>query len=594
MIHSQRYRTKVTACLVLFLAGFTHTSFANHQTPDFFTEFNDASELIDFQRQDGEGIGGVAWLDYDNDNDLDLFLTNDIGGPNALFRNDGDGSFTDVSMASGIATSTGHSGVVVGDIDNDGYPDIFLSGAGKFTGPVQSPTRLFHNKGDGTFEDITETAGVPGGETHLSAAFGDINKDGYIDLFITSPGHLGAIFPPAEQHTDRLYLNNGDLTFTDITESAGVLGGLGSCVVSFTDYNQDGWLDLLVGICNDVNFLPVPFHLYHNNGDNTFTDAAATAGLDIGGYWMAIAPGDVNNDGHIDFFATNFGPIGMGQPAPHALFKNNGDGTFSDITSEQMAVQPFSWGASMVDFNNDGYLDLFYGGNMPSMGVIDNSGYLFFNQGSENFVLSNENLNIDLTSKYVSGIAQADYDNDGFADIAIMTSPYRLHNPATNTITPVPGGQPVLLRNRGNNNRSVTIKLVGKQSNQMAIGARIELYAGTQRQVREVYAGSSFASSESPWPSFGIGKHKYAIVNVKWPSGLSEWFPPIKSDRLTTLVEGSGLAYRHVPRGIGVSIDNMPSRSLDYDKIRSRLRQMGANRCRGMSVGIGRGGCLVN
>jgi len=137
----------------------------------------------------GEGLGGIAWLDYDQDGDLDLYLTNGPSAPNGLFRNNGDGTFTDVSIEAGVANGLGNSGVVVGDIDNDGYPDIFLTGEGRLAGPVQTPTRMYHNNGDGTFTDITELSGLIGADSALAAAMGDINNDGYLDIFIASPGH---------------------------------------------------------------------------------------------------------------------------------------------------------------------------------------------------------------------------------------------------------------------------------------------------------------------------------------------------------------------------------------------------------------------
>ncbi len=363
--------------------------------PDQGTTFADASaQLASFTRGVGEGYGGVGWLDYDRDGDLDLILTNEQStalaeNRSALFSNNGDGTFTDVSVQANAAVTTGNSSVVVGDIDNDGWPDIFMSGTGYFVGRSQSPTVLLHNQGPNaqgivTFENIADSAGVPGAETALSAAFGDIDNDGDVDLFVTAQGHLGIINPPAMQHRDKLYLNNGDLTFTDVSAAAGVDGGLGSCVASFSHFNDDEFIDLFVGICNEVNLLPTPWHVYVNNGDGTFTDVVASTQLDSLGFWMASAFGDIDNDGDFDIFSTNLG----GNNA-HRLWRNNGDGTYVDIASDEMAFNFWGWGATFADFDNDGYQDLFYGGELTSRGGFGkgNTGYLFMNDGNSRFTI---------------------------------------------------------------------------------------------------------------------------------------------------------------------------------------------------------------
>ncbi len=553
MQHLTLTSKKILTSLTTLL--FITPNFATANSPDQGVSFTDISSVINFQVQTGPGLVGLAWLDYDNDNDLDLFITNAAGFTNGLFRNDGDNQFTDVTNEAGFTSTSGNSAVTVGDIDNDGYPDIFLSGAGFIVGPQQSTTKLYHNNSDNTFTDITASANVPGAETALSAAFGDINNDGYLDLFVTSPGHLGAVIPPAEQHTDRLYLNNRDLTFTDITASAGVLGGLGSCATSFSDYDRDGLIDLYVGICNDVNILATPFHLYRNNGDNTFTDVAEQAGLDKLGFWMSIALGDIDNDGHIDLFASNFGPFTSFGPQDHALLHNNGDGTYTDSTQPDIANSEFSWGASFADFDNDGFIDLFFTGSLPTFNMIGpglgNPGRLFFNDKYGAFKQDTNALGFDLSNDYTSGVAQADFDNNGFPDFIVGTSKYISLDSVTSLPTKMGTGSPVLMLNNANRNRWVTIQLKGIESNQMGIGARIDLHTfgrhsrSRNHQVREIRAGSSFASTETPWPTFGLGKNHFAIATIAWPSGLIESHPLTKHNRKITLIEGQGHFIRH-------------------------------------------------
>jgi len=542
-------RQMTASALVLALTGLT-PAFADRRH-QHGTRFENVSEIIGFNRSGGEGLGGLAWLDYNADGHLDLLVTGGVGTSNGLFKNNGDGSFTNVTVESGISVFSGNASAVAGDLDNDGYPEIFMSGEGHFMGPAQTPTKLFYNNGNGSFTDISVNAGVPASEIALSAAMGDINNDGFLDLFVTAPGHLGVAFPPGVQHEDRLYLNNGNLTFTDISEPAGVNGALGSCVAAFSDYDKDGWQDLYVGVCNDVNFTPTPFHLYRNNRDNTFTDIAPDVGLDGGGFWMAAALGDINNDGRMDLFATNFGPISTsGIPRPHVLYRQNEDGTFTDIATAEMQAAEFGWGATFADFDNDGFQDLFFGGSIPPLGLVGpglgNPGRLFFNDRQGGFVQNNAAHGIDLSSHFVSGIAQADYDNNGFPDIAILSTDYSVTNPVTGEVIEGPPGEVTLLKNAGNRNHSLTLRLKGTESNRMGIGARIEVYtAFGKRQVREVRAGSSFASSETPWPTFGLGRRHLALAKVIWPSGHKEWFFPLFANRTVELIEGRGHHLHH-------------------------------------------------
>jgi len=517
---------------------------------------NASDELAPFSRAaSGEGLGGVAMLDYDGDGDLDVYLTNGVFALNGLFENNGDGTFTDVTLDAGVGNGYGNSGVVAGDLDNDGDVDLILTGEGHLVGPQQTPTRVYRNEGNGTFADVTATAGVPGAGTAMAAALGDINGDGLLDVFIASPGHIPFLTGEGtgESHSNKLYLNDGNMQFTDITDSAGV-GGLydvpgvgtlsdGACVAGFTDYDMDGDADILVGNCNAYPYFPfpmpvrpTPFSLYRNNGDNTFDDVAQEAGLGQLGFWMGLAFGDVDNDGDEDFFATSTGSFAGGQ-FPHALMLNNGDGTYSSVAEDSLGLSEFGWGTTMADFDNDGDLDLFEVGSLPMFGAIGaagNPGRLYYNDGDGNFTDSSADLGINLSSDKTSGAAQGDYDGDGFADLLVMTSPWAAGG------TGNPNGAPVLLRNGGNSNHAITVRLVGTDSNSAGVGARVRVKKGRLTQIREVRAGSSMASTDSPWPSFGIGVHTDADVKVTWPSGLVEEFSDVSADELVTLTEGTG------------------------------------------------------
>jgi hypothetical protein len=474
-------------------------------------------------------------------------------------KNNGNGTFSNVATEAGVANGTGSSGVVVGDIDNDGYPDMFVSGEGFLIGPQQSPAKLYHNNGNGTFTDITFLSGVTGAESALSAAMGDINNDGLLDIFITSPGHIPFVTGPGTEksHENMLYLNNGDLTFTDISSSAGI-GGLysdptpgsnrlisdGACVVGFSDYDRDNLLDIIVGNCNGFPLVssdpgpvrPTPFNLFRNNGDLTFTDLASEAGLDIPGFWMGLAFGDFNMDGHIDFAATSTGTL---NDFPHILMQNNGDGTFTDIGGEDLKQTPFGWGITAADFDNDGNLDLFKVGSLPLFGAIGpnkgSPGQLLLNKGEQGFKEDPEAIAVDFSFDYTNGLARADYNGDGFIDLVVMRSPWSIGEAGN------PNGQPVLLKNQGNSNQWLTVRPIGTTSNRMGIGARIEVFTNRHKpQVREIRAGSSFASSESPWPTFGLGKKHFAVIRVSWPSGLTEWFSAFHPRQIYDLVEGKG------------------------------------------------------
>ena len=508
-----------------------------------FLDVSDSLSAFTRRDRDNESAAGLAWIDYDNDGDLDLFLTNDTGESNGLFENIGENQFVNVSASAGVESFEGHSAIVVGDLNNDGYPELLLSGIGGVFGSQHSQLVLYLNNQDGTFTNITPYSGLTGPKTASAATFGDINRDGFLDIYITASGHMGTASSSAAQYRDRLYLNNGDMTFTDITEESGIIGDQGSCSASFTDFNLDGWQDVLIGICQNIFSSPTPFHVFRNNKNNTFTDVAQEAGLDTLGYWMGMAIGDVNNDGFMDLFATNFGPLSpTGDLANHALFINNGDGTYSEQTPEEIGNNQLALGATFADWNNDGWLDLLFTGSLPKVGAIGpndgNPGRLFFNLNGQAWEENNHSHQLNLENVFTSGLARADYNNDGFVDFAILSSSYdNEYSQSDSNLSNM--GAPILMQNQGNQNHWLSFRLIGVESNKMGIGARLDVYSKLGRQVREVQAGSSFRSSESPWPVFGIGTETSAILKVTWPLGRQEWFH-VKINQRIDIIEGSG------------------------------------------------------
>ncbi len=500
--------------------------------------FEDASDLLNgFERRStefrGSGLGGAAWFDFDNDGDLDLFITNGRTQPNALIENLGNGTFSEIAAQAGVADNVGYSGVVAGDIDNDGFRDLFLTSEGGIRGGPAGPVALYHNNGDGTFSDITQSSGIVAPATSLSAAMADVDGDGFLDLFISAPGSL----PRGRQDRNALYRNNGDLTFTDISAESGVDTRLGACAALFTDHNRDGRIDLMVVNCNNVQFLPTPIELFINRGDGTFEDATAGSGLDRLGYWMGIGAADFDNDGDIDQFLTNLGTSTF-LPTRHGLFTRECDGPYRNVAADAgVAEYEFGWGCTTADFDNDGFADIFLAGSLPDtlLNAIGpgrgNPGILLQNDGgSRQLGFTETPLPVNLAGDFTSGVASGDYDGDGFEDIVVVLSKHENGR-----------GRPILLHNRGGDSGWVEIRLVGTTSNRDAIGARVEVEAGDLRQVREVYAGSSFLSTHSTWLIFGIGdRERTDSVIVRWPGGDAERFPSVTSRQMVVLTEGTG------------------------------------------------------
>lgn len=504
--------------------------------------FIDNSQAIPFNRNTlangGDGMSGAAWFDYDGDGDDDVFLPNGIGGTNGLFENIGNGNFTDVSASSGISGGTGGAGVIAADIDNDGDQDLFVAGDGNFMNPfVTTPITLYRNNGDKTFTNVFAQSGISM-VTSLSASAADIDNDGDLDMFISAPGSLAL----QRQDHSKLYLNDGNMTFTDITAQAGITDtDLGACVSAFSDYDNDGDVDLFVGNCNEIQFAPQPMQLFRNDGNAEFTDVSIESGLSsINGFWMTATFGDFNNDGWIDLYSSNLGkynPTTGGPASTLPVFLLNDHGVFKDYAAEaQLADFEFGWGASAADYNNDGWLDLIAVGNVPQLGFIGpigNPGHLFINSYNRYPpVFIEKEFPLNLKDHFASGIATSDYDDDGDIDVVITSD------------TGLVAGQTFVLENQKGGNW-LKLKLKGTSSNKDAIGARATIFRFKHpRQVREIYAGAAFGASDSKTIHFGLGHSDAKVwIRINWPTGGFEWFKTNEINTTVELVEGAGWSY---------------------------------------------------
>jgi enediyne biosynthesis protein E4 len=504
-----------------------------------------------------ETVGcGCAFFDYDNDGWMDIFLLSgsSMAGPppgasNRLYKNNRDGTFTDVTEKSGLKFTGWASGVCVGDYNNDGWEDLFVTFYGQ--------NKLYRNNGDGTFTDVTKEAGLEEAKTRWGAGctFVDYNRDGHLDLFVSNyvqfdPAHIskpgenvycnwkgvpvncGPRGLPAGYHS--LYRNNGDGTFTDVSMHAGVdklRGSYGMTVVA-ADFDEDGWPDIFVA-CDST-----PSFLLMNQHDGTFREegvirgvALSDDGMEQAG--MGVGVGDYDLDGHLDIFKTHFTEDTEG------LFHNNGKAEFENTTSSARVGTEnryICWGAGIIDLDNDGFPDLFMtaGSVYPEVEKTlpqypyKNPRVVFRNLGNGTFEELIEEAGPGVAAVHASrGCAFGDFDNDGDIDILIVN------------MSEVPS----LLRNdmRGNNHW-LKVKLVGTKSNRSAIGARVLAHYGKKIQAQEVLSQSSFYSSNDPRLHFGLGAETSANLDIRWPSGLRETFKAVHANQIITIKEGTGVA----------------------------------------------------
>jgi hypothetical protein len=495
--------------------------------------------------------GGVALLDYDNDGYLDIYLVNSLTADmvkanqktrSALYRNNGDGTFADVTDNAGVGDIGWGMGVATGDYDNDGFEDIYVTCLG--------PDHLLRNTGKGTFTDVTQRAGVNDPRWSAGAAFVDYDNDGRVDLFVSNYVDFDVNNLPEfgkgrscqfkgvpvqcgprglKGAGDSLYHNNGDGTFTDVSKKAGVSDtdgyyGLG---VICSDFDEDGLVDIFVANDSTPNFL------YHNNGDGTFKDIGFPSGTAVNENGseqgsMGVTLGDYDHDGRLDLFVTNF------DDDYNTLYHNDGRGSFTDVSyaTKVAAVSlPYvGWGTKFFDYDNDGWVDLLVvnGHVYPQLPTYRQRNLMHHNNRDGTFAEVGAQLGPPFAEKRTGrGAAFGDIDNDGDVDIVINNL----------------DGAPQLLRNDGGNaNNSVLIKTLGVKSNRAGIGARVTVVAGELKQVEEVYSGGTYISQNDLRLHFGLEKRtKIDLIEVRWPSGAVDKITGVGANKILTIKEGQGL-----------------------------------------------------
>ena len=493
---------------------------------------------------------GCAFLDYDNDGWMDIYLVNsgkcDFFNPdpplrNALYRNNRDGSFTDVTEKAGVAAGGYGQGVAVGDYDGDGFPDLYVTQYGR--------SILYHNNGDGTFTDVTEKAGVAAPGWSSSALWFDYDNDGRLDLFVcrfvdfdkaknlpceadNRPGYcIPRLYKPTASW---LFHNNGDGTFTDVSKSSGIGNYLGKAWGAVaTDINNDGRMDLFVANDTVANFLFV-------NRGGKFDEIGAPAGIAYSEAGrprsgMGVDSADVNQDGWMDLFVANI------DHEMYSLYQNNHDETFDDkagTTGIAKSTRLMSgWGLKFFDYDNDGNLDLLLcNGNPDDLIQVyhkdvsyEEPMILFHGTGDGFHDMSDQSGPIFAKSISARGMAIGDFNNDGAVDVLVSVN----------------DGSPILLKNDiGAQNHWLGISLRGKKANPDAVGARISYQAGDLKRRHMKVGGGSFLSSHDPRMVLGLGQRtKIDWLEVKWPqpSGVTERFTNLPIDRYITIVEGEGM-----------------------------------------------------
>jgi hypothetical protein len=495
---------------------------------------------------------GVAFLDYDNDGWQDVLLVNGTDWPGtpqkkrrttlALYHNNHDGTFTDVTQKAGLAVEMFGMGVAIGDYDNDGFDDIFITALGQ--------SRLFHNNGNGTFTDVTQKAGLAGpNEFSTAAAWVDYDRDGHLDLVVgnyvqwspqtdiycTLDGKTKSYCTPESYKgaSVRLWHNRGNGTFEDATQKAGLFDTSSKSLgIAILDANQDGWPDIFVS--NDTQ----PNKLYMNNGNGTFTEKAVPSGVaysedGVARAGMGVSAADYDRSGYPSLIVTNFSNQML------AFYHNERNGLFVDEAPHsevgRASLLTLGFGCFFFDYDLDGWPDIYIANGhiedaiervQPRVRYAEPP-HLFHNLGDGKFAEATDSVGRDFASPRVArGAAYGDINNDGALDVLVSTN----------------GGPASLFKNTGATNHSLRIKLVGTKSNRDGLGASARLISGSETQTKMLTSGGSYLSSSELVLTFGLGDHTRAdSIEIVWPSGQKDQLKDVPADQIITVKESSGI-----------------------------------------------------